>query len=301
MQLTVATQAEDPPSHAMPGWSPDELGLGRAALMASAAVALLAAGLAVLAARFDVPPPSPPVAVRLIEPSASAMPPATPAEAGPPESTTAMPPTNTEETTPSIPVPMDIAPAPVPDPAPDFAPEAVPEPTPPLAAPSQIVLPAPRAAPPAPSRPVRPRSAARPRLAKPVERPLTSTTEPAPPAAEFQPAPVRAASSATPQAAPADTSSGLGPYRAALHRQIERNMLDDRAIQRLGISGTAVIEASIAADGRVLSVRLARSSGNRAIDQTALAAVQRGGFAAFGAHMPTAPITISVPIGVEAE
>lgn len=78
-------------------------------------------------------------------------------------------------------------------------------------------------------------------------------------------------------------------------------MLDDRTVQRLGISGTAVIEASIAADGRVLSARIARSSGNRAIDQAALAAVQHGGFAAFGAHMPAAPITISVPIGVEAE
>ena len=294
MQLTVAPQAEDPPFRAMPGWCPDELGLGRAALMASAAVGLLVAGLAMLAGRFDVPPPSPPMAVRLIDPSASAVPPATPAKAGPLESTTAIPPTSTAETTPPMPAPMEIAPAP------DPAPEAMPEPTPPLAAPSQVVLPAtPVAQPAPPSRPARPRPATRPQPAKPVERPLPSGSDPALPAAELQPAP--AAPSPNPQALPADTSSGLGPYRAALHRQIERNMLDDRAIQRLGISGTAVIEASIAADGRVLTARLARSSGNRAIDQAALAAVQRGGFAAFGAHMPTAPITISVPIGVEAE
>lgn len=330
MQLPVATEAEDPAFHAMPGWYPDELGFGRAAVMASAAVALLVAGLAMLAGSSKVPSPSLPMTVRLIEPSAgAALPPATPADAGRPEATTAAPPTSTTETmppvagpaapsipappvapllslaspapTPPVPAPMDIAPAPVPDPAPDPAPEAMPEPTPPLAVPSQVVLPAKRTAQPASSRPVRPRPAAKPQPAEPIERPLTSGSGPALPAAAFQPAPARAAPRSPPQAAPADTSSGLGPYRSALHRQIERNMLDDRAVQRLGISGTAVIEALIAADGRVLSARIARTSGNRAIDQAALAAVQHGGFAAFGAHMPAAPITISVPIGVEAE
>lgn len=342
MQLTVATQAEDRPSRAVPGWCPDELGLGRAAFMASAMVTLLGAGLAMLAASFVVPPRSQPVIVRLIEPSASAAPPtAMPMEAGQPESTTAAPPTSTAETTPPsaepsgpaiqappeasllelsssaptppIPAPVDVAPAPapptpapVPDPAPGLAPETMPEPTLPLAVPSQVVLPVRRATQPAPSRrtpsrlaPSRP--AARPQPAEPVQRPLASESEPARPAAVLQPAPIRATPHPNPQAAPADTTSGLGPYRSALHRQIERNILDDRAVQRLGVSGTAVIEASIAADGRVLSARIARSSGNRAIDQAALAAVQHGGFAAFGAHMPAAPITISVPIGVEVE
>ena len=101
--------------------------------------------------------------------------------------------------------------------------------------------------------------------------------------------------------APADVISGLGPYRAGLHRQIERNMLSDRATAQLGVSGTAVIEATIAPDGRVGSARLARTSGVRAIDDAALGAVQRGGFPAFGPHMPAGPITVSVPIGVEAD
>lgn len=101
--------------------------------------------------------------------------------------------------------------------------------------------------------------------------------------------------------APADVSSGLGPYCAGLHRQIERNMLNDHAVERLGVSGTAVIEATIAPEGRVVSAQLVRSSGVRAIDEAALRAVQRGGFPAFGPHMPPAPITVSVPIGVEAD
>lgn len=78
-------------------------------------------------------------------------------------------------------------------------------------------------------------------------------------------------------------------------------MLNNHEVQRLGVNGKAVIEASIAPDGRVFLARIARGSGNRAIDQAALAAVQRGGFAAFGAHMPSEPITISVPIGIEME
>ena len=83
---------------------------------------------------------------------------------------------------------------------------------------------------------------------------------------------------------PADVRSGLGPYRAGLHRQIERNMLSDTATAQLGISGTATIEATISPDGRVVSARLTRSSGIRAIDNAALGAVQRGGFRAFGPH-----------------
>lgn len=322
MQLAATTQVEDLPSCAVPGWRPDELGLGRAALMASAALALIGVGLAILAGSFIAPSPlpSPPVAVRLIEPSTiAALAAATPAEAAQPESMTAVSPASTMETippaaeltalsvqtslapTPPVPAPMDIAPAPVPSPASSLAPETTPEPMPPPARPSKVVLPAKRAALPAPSRLIRPRPATRPHLAESVERPLTFGAERALSTAAFQPAPAHAASSPNPQAAPADISSGLGPYRSALHCQIERNMTDNQAVQRLGISGTAVIEASIATDGRVLSARIARTSGNRAIDQAALAAVQHGGFAAFGAHMPPAPITISVPIGVEAE
>lgn len=78
-------------------------------------------------------------------------------------------------------------------------------------------------------------------------------------------------------------------------------MLADQRVTRLGFSGTAMIEATIAPDGRVVAARLTRGSGTRAIDEAALDAVRRGGFPPFGPHMPAGPITVNVPIGVEAE
>jgi len=66
----------------------------------------------------------------------------------------------------------------------------------------------------------------------------------------------------------------------------------------LGATGTAVIEAVIAPDGHVISARVAHGSSFRPIDRAALAAVLRGGYRAFGAHMPAGPITISVPITI---
>jgi len=102
----------------------------------------------------------------------------------------------------------------------------------------------------------------------------------------FQPAP------------PADTTSGIGPYRAGLHAQITRNAVTDAEIETLGATGAAVIEAVIAPDGHVISARVAHSSGIRPIDRAALAAVLRGGYRPFGARMPAGPITISVPITI---
>ncbi len=95
-----------------------------------------------------------------------------------------------------------------------------------------------------------------------------------------------------------DTTSGIGAYRAGLHSQIARNVEVTAEIEAAGISGTAFIEAVIASDGRVLTAHVARSSGSLAIDRAALAAVRRGGYQPFGAHMPGAPITISVPIEI---
>lgn len=296
MNSPSATSADDHSPIAPRDWRPDELGLARALLLASVAVTLLVAGLAALAGHSAAIPQPLPVTVRLVELTA-ALAPSAQAEAAPDAAATAPPPP-VEEAAPFVPEPIappamaaaDVAPAPVPDALPDLAPEVTPAFAPPIAAPSQTVLPPPKpTARPALRRPARPQPSPAPTRA--------AATDEAP----RLPAGERAASPATAPPAPADTTSGLGPYRAALHRQIERNMLNDREAQRLGVSGTAVIEASIAPDGRVLLARVARGSGNRAIDQAALAAVQRGGFAAFGAHMPSGAITISVPIGVEAE
>ena len=276
-------------------WRPDEFGLARALLLASVVVTLFLAGLATLTTRFVATPPPVPVIVHLVEPTA-AVSPSNQADAVTPDAAATVPP---------LPVPEAIAP-PMPEPsvqpaapAPDLGPARVPdvmpylatEVTPPIAAPSRTAaLPRPkpiaRSAPPRPAR--LPPSSTSTKATATEEVPHSSVAE-------------HPAASGTPAPTPADIISGLGPYRAALHRQIERNMLNDHEVQRLSVSGTALVEASLAPDGRVLLARIARSSGNHAIDQAALAAVQRGGFAAFSARMPVEPITISVPIGIETE
>ena len=208
--------------------------------------------------------------------------------------------------------PLAAAPPPSPaarEPAPDFAPPSMPLPSLPDA-PSELAM----IAAPDPL-PLLTLGRLAPVVRPPVKRerrvPIAHRAplaEPAAPSDAIEPAMAQATLPApvapTPRPivpAPADATSGLGAYQSALHRQIERNMQADRAVAALGVGGTTVIVASIAPDGRLVEAHITRSSGIRAIDQAALGAVQRGGFAAFGLHMPGAPITISVPITVAAD
>ena len=310
MPIDTAVPAATGRPNALPGWQPQELGLGRAAVISGAFVAALAAGLVWLAAGLVVPEPPQPVAVRVVEPAeTAAVPASTLAEtAAVPASTVA------EPTAPPLATPPPVSPTAV-DPAPDLTPPSLPQQslldvasdlavvatpdlvpllTPELARLAPTVSPPivrKRRAPvahPAPPRAVNvaPRDALEPIMAQAT---LPASVAPAAPTA---PRPTMAAP---------DTISGLGAYQSALHRQIERNLQADRAVAGLGVGGTTVIVASIAPDGRLTEAHIIRSSGNRAIDQVALGAVQRGGFAAFGLHMPGEPITISVPISVEAD
>lgn len=277
---------------AEPGWRPDEFGLRRALLLACLPVVGGVALVVALLADPAVPPL--PVMVQLIEPAASAsLAPAT-AQAAEPELATAAPPEPQAATaipaTTSPPVPAEAS-----APAPLVQTPSLPELEQPALADS-VVASSDIPVPPTPA-------LAPPQVARPSKRPATARPRPmhraSPAQAEAAEAP---AAAALPTQAPApreDVSSGIGAYRAGLHAQIERNMLADESVRRLGIGGIATIEAVIAPDGRVLSAVVARSSGNRTIDRAAQAAVQRGGYRAFGPHMPPGPITISVPITVD--
>lgn len=279
-------------------WQPDSVGLPRAAALATAMVAALIGGVAYLVGLGDVPPPRPPVVTVQLMDAASAL--------SEPAIAAAVP---TPIAAPESPAPLETAlsPEPMPEMAPEPASAPLPlvEPVEPqLAVPSPIVMPTPPPVLAVPTAPV----SLRPR---PVRRAVRAPAAPSAPSGEVTAppnleravpsAPAALLRSVAPASAPADVSSGLGPYGAGLHRQIERNILADRRVTQLGVSGTAVIEATIAPDGRVVSARLARSSGTRGIDEAALGAVQRGGFPPFGPHMPAGPITMNVPIGVEAE
>ena len=252
----------------MPGWQPDAVGLPRAVAVSVALVGLLMGGLVLLAGRVAPPAPPPPVTVQLMD-AASAM--STPA-------VTAAPPPPAEA------VPPPLAAMSPPGPVAEAAPLPVMEPLAPV--PSPIAVTTPEQPVPAPPPVVPPRPEPRPRPTRRATRPLPPTRDRGDVAAMVDvardmPAPADAPHAVIAPPAPADVSSGLGPYSAGLHRQIERNMLSDGTVGQLGVSGTAVIEATIARDGRVVSARLARSSGVRAIDDAALRAVQRGGFPPF--------------------
>lgn len=263
-------------------WTPHGIGLPRAVLLAFALVAALLAGLVSILIR-TVPPPSPPVTVQLMDAAGALMEPAI--AAPPPTSVAAPAPAAMASPTPALSDPPPVMPA-----------EAAT--LPPLEASPIPIAPPPQA--PTPRRqhsvpsslPVRP--IVRPSVrSAPAERSVADLPQRiTPPAAPIeQPA----------LSAPVDVKSGLGPYGAGLHRQIERNMLADRRVTELGVSGTAVIEATIAPDGHLISARLARGSGTRAIDDAALDSMRRGGFPPFGPHMPAGPITVQVPIGVQEE
>ncbi len=246
-----------------PSWQPDEIGLGRATLLSLLIVAaMVAAGTALMGAREPAIEPPPPMQVQIVQ-----LPPEQLAQA------------------PSQPVPPPPQPDVPPPPPPPVA-LAPPE----VAPPSRIEIP----------RPPPPKPVAKPRPPKPVPpRPQPSVTSP-----RADAVPQSTATSAPPiasppvSAPPADVASGIGPYRAGLHNLIQSHVEVGPQIAALGVSGTAIIEAVIGPDGHLISARVARSSGNGLIDKAALAAVQRGGFRPFGAHMPATPITISVPIEI---
>ncbi len=244
------------------GWQPDEFGMGRATAVSLLLVGAMIGGLAMLASQHEETPPPPPMQVQMIQlpPEQLAQAPTPPTPPPPPDVDTPPPP------------PLALAP-------------------PPALPPSRIEIPKPPppkpVAKPRPPRPVPPQ----PQVARPApatNAPPTTVTSSAPPVANAPP----------PAAAPVDSSSGIGPYRAGLHNLIESHVEVGPQIAALGVSGTAIIEAVIAPDGHLVSAHVARSSGNGLIDKAALAAVQRGGFRPFGNHMPAAPITISVPIEI---
>lgn len=116
---------------------------------------------------------------------------------------------------------------------------------------------------------------------KPEERPRPRITAMAPPSSDARPAP-------TPQAARAGSDA-----RSLAHWR-------DRVVTRLqnakryptgagGAQGEAMIRFSLSRDGRVLSRSLVRSSGNSALDEEALAMVNRA------APFPPFPPSISGP------
>lgn len=162
---------------------------------------------------------------------------------------------------------VELAPLPAVAPPPP-APAAQPEPTP---LPPPVVAPKPRLV------LEKPRPKARPTPAKPVLSPL----KPQPPTLAKAAAPTPAAPSSAP-AAPAAAAVSSAASQAAkqswqshLLGHLARYKRYPEHARRRGIEGTSQVRFRLDGHGRVLSVALARSSGNAALDRATLAMIRR--------------------------
>ena len=168
-------------------------------------------------------------------------------------------------------------PAPTPPPPPKVIPPPKPLPAiipKPLPVPSKIVV---ATKPPPPVH----------HIYKPVTHPVV-THQPAPPVPITHPMP--------PAAAP--PSNGIPIYGSEMHNILEQNQNVPQALAQLGISGTAVVQITVAPDGHVISAKLVRSGGNSLIDQTALDHAMHATFPPFGADMPSSSLTFNVPVNI---
>lgn len=201
---------------------------------------------------------------------------------------------------PTAPMPEPQAP-PQPDPAPDTAPPPPPEPEPePEAEPVEDISPmavaTSRRPAPMPGRPETPPAPPPQRQATPAQ---TQTQQPAQRNAPQSVASnaQRAAGSGGGAAAgasggaseatlsPSQRQSAMARWGAQIRSRVERRKTYPRAARRA--SGTAVVSIRVTPAGQLAGVGLARSSGNSALDQAALQAVQRAG------RFPKAPAGIT--------
>lgn len=182
-------------------------------------------------------------------------------------------------------------PAPTPPPPP---PKVIPPPKPlpaiipkPLPVPSRIVV---ATKPPPPVR----------HIYKPVAHPVV-THQPAPPMPVAHPAPPQSApvSHAAPAQPAGPPTSGIPIYGSEMHNILEQNQNVPAALAELGVSGTALVEITVAPDGHVISVKLIRSGGNSLIDQTALDHALHATFPPFSSDMPSSSLSFVVPVDIE--
>ncbi|HQT61959.1 MAG TPA: energy transducer TonB [Acidiphilium sp.] len=180
--------------------------------------------------------------------------------------------------------PLPLPPKPVQPPPPPL-----PVPPPPVPPPPQ---PAPLPPPPAPSPMPPPKPLSRP-LPKVVHRP-----PPPRPAPKQHPVPHPVPHPAPPPKAktpPPQPAFDFAQYAASLRAPLQREVHVTQTMRMLGVRGIAFIEFTLAPDGKLLSARIYRSSGNPLIDRAALDAVRQHHFPPFPG---TADKSFAVPIQI---
>ncbi len=204
--------------------------------------------------------------------------------------------------------PLDLAPGPEmqeaqassPPPEPEqhaaIAPQIAPTPPQPAA---EVALPPPDNAEPTPKPPepskqktVRPKPVKPRQLAK-----LQSSEQPPAPRTSAAPRAERSAPTLTGSIAGAQAAMTLPSYRALLAAHLQRFKQYPAASRAAGEQGTAMLSFVVARNGRVLSSKLASSSGYGALDAETMAMIQRAQpLPSFPDDVPHAQMSFSVPV-----
>lgn len=178
---------------------------------------------------------------------------------------------------PLPPQPVQPPPPPLPAPPPPVPPPPQPQPKPLPPPPAPSPMPPPKPLPNVVHHPPPPRPAPKPHpIAHPAPRPAPPPppkTKPPPPQPAFD----------------------FAQYAASLRGPLQREVHVTQTMRMLGVRGIAFIEFTLAPDGRLLSARLYRSSGNPLIDRAALDAVRQHHFPPFPG---AADKTFAVPIQI---
>ncbi|WP_074221280.1 energy transducer TonB [Rhodovulum sp. ES.010] len=146
---------------------------------------------------------------------------------------------------------------------------------------------------------------------RPARTPTKRNTDTPPPQAEPSPAPSRASAAQVARRAAGDGGTARGraapAQSATLSPARARNLMAEwggqirtriaRGVPRGAGSGTAVVRLTVSADGGLVAVGLAKSSGNPRIDALALQAVRRAGrFPAAPAQLGLSQQSFTLPV-----
>ncbi len=166
-----------------------------------------------------------------------------------------------------------------------------------------VTLPAPPRAVSKPPRPVvhpKPHPAPRPKRRPPIvhRRPV-----PLPAPVKTLPPPPRPVSRAPtppppPPPSPATAAQAVDRYAVMLRTRIQSGLVVPRRVTALGLSGKALVAFELTPEGRLIWVRIVRSSGIGLVNRAALAAVRSRHYPPFTKSMPHHPTVFRVRVGL---
>ncbi|MGC9239264.1 MAG: energy transducer TonB [Acidithiobacillus sp.] len=138
---------------------------------------------------------------------------------------------------------------------------------------------------------------------KPSPKPLVAKT-PAPTAPVVPPSPpVTAPPPPPPPPAPSLSAqrTAMAEYASLVRARVQADTRVPEAVRLMHLRGTAIISFELTPSGRLVSARIAQSSGISAIDKAALAAVENTSYPPFTKDMPKHTTRFDVEVHLSAE